>query len=60
MTDQPRCDCCGRYLKFEDLCFSKFEYTPLNEYGPEEIAWVGPCCRWRDEPVPSVSNVSES
>lgn len=48
-NEQPRCDCCGRFLDFADLCFSKFNHVPLNEFGPEETSWTGPCCRWRGE-----------
>lgn len=46
--DRVRCASCGRFLAFADLCFSKFDYTPLNEFGPEIIEWTGPCCRYRD------------
>lgn len=47
-----RCDTCGRFLAFADLCFSRFNYTPLNEFGPEESSFTGPCCRYRETPTP--------
>jgi hypothetical protein len=49
--ERQRCDTCGRFLDFADICFSAFHYTPLNEFGPEETSWTGPCCRWRGESV---------
>jgi hypothetical protein len=47
-TPQQRCDTCGRFLGFAELCFSEHHFTPLNEFGPEESSFTGPCCRYRD------------
>jgi hypothetical protein len=54
MTDiamRSKCDTCGRFLAFADLCFSEHHFTPLNEFGPEESSFTGPCCRYRTAPV---------
>lgn len=52
-----RCDTCGRFLDFADLCFSEHHYVPLNEFGPEESSWTGPCCRWRDRDRPNAVQI---
>jgi hypothetical protein len=39
-----RCDGCGRFIGDDDLERSHFEFTPLNEFGPEESSWLCPRC----------------
>ncbi len=40
-----RCNDCGKFLAFADLCFSKHHFQPLSEMGPEESWWSCPSCR---------------
>jgi hypothetical protein len=46
-AERVRCDACGRFLGFAELAFSQHHFVPLNEFGPEESAFTGPCCRYR-------------
>jgi hypothetical protein len=39
-----RCVDCGKFIALEDLCASRLEHTPLNEFGPEENDWTCPQC----------------
>lgn len=43
-TDQPKCASCGRFIAYKDIARSRYEYTPLNEFGPEEVVITCPPC----------------
>lgn len=43
-ADQPKCASCGRFIAYEDCPRSRFDFTPLNEFGPEEVEWTCPKC----------------
>jgi rubredoxin len=43
-TDQPKCDACGRFIGAKDIGASRVDFTPLNEFGPEEMEWMCPRC----------------
>jgi hypothetical protein len=43
-TDQPKCGSCGRFIAYDECEASRCEFTPLNEFGAEEMDWTCPRC----------------
>jgi hypothetical protein len=43
-ADQPKCAGCGRFIAYDDCDASRYDFTPLNEFGPEEVEWTCPAC----------------
>lgn len=43
-TGKPKCASCGQFIGGGNIGRSRCEFTPLNEFGPEEIEWTCPSC----------------
>jgi hypothetical protein len=43
------CDGCGQWVSGDATRGAKCEYTPLNEFGPEELKWVCRKCVEKEE-----------
>lgn len=39
-----KCVECGKFIAYDKLPESKHHFVPLNEFGPEESEFTGPCC----------------
>lgn len=42
----PKCDVCGKFISSSDIKDkkAKFNFKPLDEFGPEESSWTHKKC----------------